>query len=295
MAGMNPRPRSTRPWSSCPRSSAERDTTERATEGPDTGWARSLCQAGRARLSLGRLAATLAVVLAGCASGPPTPDWQADAHGAIQRAIRADLEGLDRLAAMEWARAEAAVTRTARPDLLARVALTRCAIHQARLQWAPCAGYERHADAATPQDRAYHAYLNAALAPAAVNDLPEVHRAVGRYLSAIQSSQPGGQGISATSGAAPAPAERLQAMADPVARLVAGSVLWRAQRLDADALQLLVDTASHQGWQGALLAWLVAQRRAAEQAGQPAVAEAARRRIELLSASAPARPAPKAD
>jgi hypothetical protein len=236
---------------------------------------------------------TLAAALIGCATVPPTPDWQADAHGAIQRAIRADLEGLAPLAAVEWAKAEAAVTRTARADLLARVALTRCAIAQARLDGSPCLAFVRYADAATVQDRAYHGYLNAAVQPDAVNALPEAHRPVALSLSAVPPAQSRTQGPSGLTAASSA--VLLRGMPDPVARLVAGSVLWRAQRLDADALQVLVDTASHQGWQGALMAWLVAQRTAAEQAGQTAVAEAAQRRIELLSASAPARPAPKAD
>jgi hypothetical protein len=237
--------------------------------------------------------AALATTLAGCASGPPTPDWQADAHGSIQRATRAELEGLDRLAAMEWAKAEAAVTRTARADLLARVALTRCAIAQARLDLSHCVAFDRYADAATVQDRAYHGYLNAVVQPDTVNALPEAHRPVARSLPAMALAQarPLGKG---DSGAA-SPEVLLKGMADPVARLVAGSVLWRAQGLDTEALQLLVDTASHQGWPGALMAWLVAQRTAAEKAGQTAVANAAQRRIELLSANAPARPARMAD
>jgi len=232
----------------------------------------------------GRLAgAVLAVALAGCASGPPTPDWQADAHGAVQRATRADLEGLDRLADMEWAKAEAAVARTARADLLARVALTRCAVGQARLLAQPCAGFERWASDATVPDRLYHAYLNAVLPPEGVAALPEAHRSVARALAAAPGNEPW------------APAALLSGMPDPVARLVAGSVLWRAQRLDTAGLQVLVDTASAQGWRGALMAWLVAQRSAAQVAGQTEVADAAQRRIELLTANAAARPAQKAD
>jgi hypothetical protein len=285
MAGMHSCPRSTRQLPSAESATTESATTERA---------KPLRKAGRTRLSgVLLVVATLAAALAGCASGPPTPDWQADAHGAMQRATRADLEGLDRLAAMEWARAEAAVTRTARADLLARVALTRCAIAQARLQWTPCVGFDRYTDAATLQDHAYRAYLNAALPPDAVNALPEAHRAVALSLQTAVDGQALPRG--ASDRAVASPSVLLQGMADPVSRLVAGSVLWRAQRLDAEALQVLVDTASHQGWQGALMAWLVAQRSAAEQAGQPAVAQAAQRRIELLSANAPARPAPKAD
>jgi hypothetical protein len=256
-------------------------TTESASAPHRLGWVGTL------------VLAALATTLAGCASGPPTADWQADAHGAIQRATRAELEGLDRLAAMEWAKAEAAVTRTARAELLARVALTRCAIAQARLDLSPCVAFDRYADTATVQDRAYHGYLNAAVPPDAVIALPEAHRPLARSLPAMATAQ--ARTLGTGHSGADSPAVLLKSMADPVARLVAGSVLWRAQGLDTKALQVLVDTASHQGWPGALMAWLVAQRTAAEKAGQTAVADAAQRRIELLSANAPARPAQKAD
>ena len=69
-----------------------------------------------------------AALLAGCASGPPTPDWQQAARGALDLAVAAELRGDSRIATLEFDRARSEIARTGRPDLLARAELLRCAI-----------------------------------------------------------------------------------------------------------------------------------------------------------------------
>ncbi|MEO7400185.1 MAG: hypothetical protein ABIV07_05380, partial [Polaromonas sp.] len=57
--------------------------------------------------TLTKIAAPLALVLllAGCASGPRTPDWQLEAKGAMERSVAAYMEGNSRVESAELARA----------------------------------------------------------------------------------------------------------------------------------------------------------------------------------------------
>ncbi|GAB3187758.1 hypothetical protein [Hydrogenophaga aquatica] len=215
-----------------------------------------------------RLVFTLcAVALAGCAGGPPAPDWQMNAHGAVERATVAELEGNQRVAEAEWRRARQETARTARPDLVARVELSRCALRQAGLVMEPCAGFDALAQDAAPAEQAYARYLQAQPQAADVALLPVAHRPVANAL--LQTGVAGGN--------------VLRAVGDPVARLVAASVWLRAGRADPDMVRLAVDTASAQGWRRSLLAWLEVQARVAEQAGDQAQADQARRRAALLA------------
>jgi hypothetical protein len=209
-----------------------------------------------------RLAGVVALVagLAACGSRPPAPDWQMNAHDALQRAGAAWLAGDTRVEALEFGRARAEVARTGRGDLLARVELMRCAWRVAGLDFGACAGYDALAvDAAAPE-RAYAAYLAATLAPADAALLPEAHRGV-----------PGGG------------AGAVAAIDDPLARLVAAGVVLRSGRADAALPALAVDTASSQGWRRPLVAWLEVQARGADAAGQADEAARLRRRITLVA------------
>jgi len=52
---------------------------------------------------LGVVVASLALVA--CSPAPRVPNWQLNAHGATERAVEAELEGLARIAQVEWSRA----------------------------------------------------------------------------------------------------------------------------------------------------------------------------------------------
>ena len=68
-------------------------------------------------------------------------------------------------------------------------------------------------------------------------------------------------------------------------RLLAAAVLLRAGAASPELLQLGVDTASAQGWNRPLMAWLLLQVKAAEQAGDGASAAAIQRRLDLLQSA----------
>ena len=203
-----------------------------------------------------------AVLLAACAGKPPAPQWQASAHDSLQRFTSLYLRGTGGGAAdAEFARARSELASTGQATLVARAELTRCAAQVASLVFEPCTGFERLRSEAAPAERAYAGYLAARITPAEVPLLPEQHRAVA-----------GGREDTAT----------LQAIADPLARLVAAGVLLRSGRASPPVLQLAVDTASQQGWRRPLLAWLGVQAQRADRAGAREEADRIRRRMALV-------------
>jgi hypothetical protein len=207
-------------------------------------------------LALGLVAAALA----GCGNKPRQPDWLVSADGTQDRFQRAYLSGRDRVADAEFARLRSEVTSTAQPGLVARVELTRCAVQAASLDFAPCTGFEDLRADAPPAERAYADFLAGKLSPEQAELLPQAYRGV--------ASGPGG-------GAA------VQAIEDPLSRLVAAAVLLRSGRADPQVLQVAADTASEQGWRRAVMAWLGAQAMRAEQAGATEEAQRLRRAMRL--------------
>jgi len=205
--------------------------------------------------------ALAAVVLAACGSKPQSPEWQMNAHGALERFEQAWLAGQTRAADAEFARARRELAGTADATLVARAELTRCAVQVASLVFEPCAGFEPLRADAAPAERAYADYLQGMRVSPQL--LPAQHRAVA-----------GGT----------ADAKAVQAIGDPLSRLVAAGVLLRSGRGSPELMQLASDTASSQGWRRPLLAWLGAQLQLAERRGAQDQAERLRRRIALASA-----------
>ena len=214
------------------------------------------------RAALSTPIATLALALASCTSHPPPPDWQLNAKAASERSLAAYLGGNARVDAQELERARSEVARTGRADLLARIELTRCAAQAASLVFAPCAAFEALRADAGAAERAYADYLAARIAAADIALLPEPQRAVAA----------GAQGEAPNLAA-------LNAIDDPLSRLVAAGVLFEAGRADPQVISLAIDTASAQGWRRPLLAWLGVELRRAEQAGAGEDAARLRRRI----------------
>lgn len=203
----------------------------------------------------------LSILLAACASNAPPPDWQLNAHGAIERAQDAYLSGQGRIEAVEFARAHAEIARTGRVDLLARAELARCATRVASLVFEPCAGFDAwQADAAAPE-RTYARYL---LGQATAQDaalLPPPHRPL---------TAPNATGAAVAT------------INDPLSRLVAAGVLLRSHRADPQTITLAIDAASSQGWRRPLLAWLGVQAQRAEQAGDTDALAHIQRRMLLV-------------
>lgn len=200
----------------------------------------------------------LTMILAGCASKPQPPAWQANAHGALDGYTDAWLHGDTAAADAEFARARRETASTGRFDRVAQAELVRCAAHVAALDY-DCPGYAALAADATPAQQAYAAYLQGQWQGLNTGLLPEQHRAV------------------VTTGS-------LAGVQDPLARLVAAGALMKAGKIAPADIANAVDTASNQGWRRPLLAWLGVQEQRAQAAGDSAAVQQIRRRIALASA-----------
>lgn len=204
----------------------------------------------------------LAAAFAGCGSKPREPDWQMNAHGALERYVRAYMSGNARVEASEFERARNELESTGQPGLVARAELTRCALRVASLAFEPCEGFERLRADSPAAERAYADYLAGSIAASDVALLPPQHRAVA-------AAQGGGAAV--------------KGIEDPVARLIAAGVLFRRNQGTPDLLMLAAETASQQGWRRPLLAWLGVAARRAEQAGALEEAQRLRRRMALAA------------
>ena len=202
------------------------------------------------------------VLLAGCGSKPRAPDWQMNAHDGLERYVKAYLGGKARVEATEFERARDELESTGQPGLVARAELTRCAVRVASLVMEPCEGFERLRADSPVAERAYADYLAGRIAPPDVPLLPAQHRAIAA-----------GQGDAAA----------VQAIEDPLSRLVAAGVLFRTGRASPQVLAIAAETASAQGWRRPLLAWLGVQAQRADQAGATEQAQRLRRRMALAA------------
>ena len=205
------------------------------------------------------------LLLAACGNNPPVPDWQMNAQSSIERSTAAYMSGNARVEAAEYQRAREALASTGKVDLMIRAELIRCAARVASLVFEDCAGYDKLSRDAGPADRAYAAYLSGRATAADAALLPAQHRPIATA-----------SGDAAATGA-------VQAIVDPMSKLVASGVLLRAGKATPEVLRGAADAASAQGWRRPLLAWLGVQAMRAEKSGDTAEAQRLKRRIDLVS------------
>ena len=212
------------------------------------------------------VSSTAVGLLTACSNTPPTPDWQTNAHGALNSYTSAYLVGNSAVAEFEFSRTRQEIASTGKLELVARAEAVRCAVRLASLVLDDCAGFAPlQADAAAPE-QAYANYLRAksALAPNQLALLPEQHRAI------VASKDEGAR------------VATLTAMTDPLARLVAAGVLFQQGLLPPAGVAVAVQTASDQGWRRPLLAWLGVQLKLAQVVANPTEQALIQRRIDLV-------------
>jgi hypothetical protein len=214
-----------------------------------------------------------ATLLAACAGGPPQPAWRAEAQAALDRATGAFLAGDARVHDAEMARARRALGGTGRTDLLARAELMRCAARVASLVFEPCERFEALRADAPAAERAYADHLAAkALARDDIARLPAAQQGAAVAIAGDEATPAG-----------------MQAIDDPLSRLIAVAVLFQAGKASPALIETAVDTASAQGWRRPLLAWIKVQALRAEKAGDAAELARLQRRIALVEGQAAAR------
>jgi hypothetical protein len=220
---------------------------------------------------------TAALLISGCASGPPAPEWQSQAFTALESYTSAYLNGNSRVADLEFARAKAEIARTGRPDLMARIELLRCAAQVASLELTPCAGYQALAGDAPLAEQAYASFISGKWTGIEATRLPQQYQGLVRHTQASAEKNDGSAAVTT-----PPNHGKLSQMQDPLARLVAGGSLIQREPLSTADIDLMVETASSQGWRRPLLAWLGVQLKHHQTVGNVAAAAAIQRRIDLV-------------
>lgn len=225
--------------------------------------------------------AVLAVALlaGGCADTPPAPNWEGSAFSALNSFSTAYLEGNSRVADFEFQRAQGEVARTGRPDLMARLALVRCALQVASLMLDPCHAFDALAADAQPTELNYALFLSGHWASVQTELLPAPYRDWAKPVrAAAQRPAPSDTGTPAN----PASASTLAQIKEPQSRLIAAAVLYKSELIKPLDIALAAETASNQGWRRPLLAWLGVLRQRAQTAGDAKAAAQLQRRIDLV-------------
>lgn len=219
-------------------------------------------------------AAIACALVTACAAGTAPPEWKSDASSASERFTEAWLSGDVRVEQLEFERAREETARTGRPDLVARIELLRCAVRVASLVNEPCTGFDalRGAVGQASAETAYADYLAGRVAREQIALLPEAQRK-----AALTTSSKDASGA-------------LRAIEDPLSRLVAAGVMYKTAEAGDAVVETAIETASAQGWQRPLLAWLIVKARRADVAGDPDAARRTRQRIELVAPKQQNRP-----
>lgn len=199
--------------------------------------------------------------LVACSSAPPSKDWSNNSFADQQSAIKYILLGENKKSQAAIAQLRKDLSVTARTDLAAKTELVLCATEQAALIMPPCENFEKLKSDAKPTELAYAQFLSGQWDSLAVQLLPQQYQAI------VQHAQPESQ---------------LASIESPLSRLIAGSVLLQKKQLSANGLELMVNTASNEGWRKPLLAWLSVQLKVFEQNQDKSAATLVKRRIQML-------------
>lgn len=227
-----------------------------------------------------RLAISLVLLIAGCATGDPAPDWKLRAFAATEQATQNYLLGRTRAAEKAADLAIQELSTTGQPTHVAQAQLVFCAVRVASLVFDDCPAFKDYWVDATQAQHAYYAYLTGGLAGVQAGLLPAQHQPVVLAGAALAASTLKPQAL----------IQAVLQIKDPLSRLVAAGALARVYQGQLNnpsfpSLQLIqaaVNTASDQGWPQPLAAWLALQARVARQLGDRQLEAAARRRLELL-------------
>lgn len=208
--------------------------------------------------------ALIGLLAAGCAV-QTAPRWQLTADNELQLLSTALLEGQDRQAAWHLSEALRAATSTARPEAVGRVWLYACAIDMAKLDSSLCSHYAALPQSDQPEShRSYYAFLQGKWNAVAGDTLPAAYHSV----------------VTAKDSASRESA--VAVIADPQSRLIAAAACVQAGLCGQAVIDVAVDTASSQGWRGALYPWLLRQRDGLRQSGDAGGAAKVQARINLL-------------
>jgi len=216
------------------------------------------------------VALTLALLLAGCSSAPPPPDWKMNAVSLIEHFQTRWLEGDGKTADLALDKARDEIAKTGRLDLLARAELAACGTRAAALDFTACGGYEKLANEAAGNDIAYARFLTGDWQGLDAKSLPKHYAELASAKDNAAANRAVGE------------------IKEPLPRLIAAALLFKTSRAEPATLASAVDTASERGWRRPLLAWLNVQLKRAQAANDSGAVAHLQRRIDLITGTPPA-------
>ena len=205
-----------------------------------------------------------AMLLTGCSSAPPPPDWKMNTVSLLEHYQTRWLEGDSKAADLALDKSRKELSKTGRLDLLARLELAACGTRIAALDFSACTAYTALDKDAAPAEQAYEKLLSGQWEGLDGKALPAHYAAL----------------VAAKDDAAANKA--MTEIRDPLPRLIAAGLLFRQGRAMPGTQVLAAETASERGWRRPLLTWLEVRRKAAEQLGDKATVEQLRRRITFI-------------
>lgn len=203
----------------------------------------------------------LPVMLASCAV-QTAPRWRLNTDSQLQSYADAVLTGRDKQAAWHLTEAVRESASTADAAAVGRVWLHACAIDTARLTSDLCSRYRQLPQTGQPAaHQSYFAFLRGEWNEVQAELLPPPYRPL----------------LTAS-----APDTAVAGIGDAQTRLIAAGACINAGKCGESTITLAVDTASAQGWRGAVYPWLLKQRESLLAKGDLAGAERVQARLDLL-------------
>ena len=208
------------------------------------------------------------LLLAGCGTAKPAPDWLSAGHSQLENYKKHYLGGQDKIAALEFNDALKEIKKSGDLEVLGRSYLIRMALQTAALQDLTSEEYQKiQAVETSPANENFYAFLQGKIEQVDEKLLPEQYHS---FVAALRK-----QGAS----------ERLQAIErldDPLARLIAIGILVRLGQENEALLQKAIATASTEGWKKPLVAYLTRLQALYDQKQESPKARAVEQRLKLI-------------
>lgn len=184
----------------------------------------------------------LSILLVGCGSSKPVPDWTDASFNQLDNYKKSYLSGKERIAEAYFNKAVDEIKNGGDLDILARAYLTKYACQVAVLEAFDDSEYLR-IDAVEPvlQNKIFYGFLNGAFDSVDEKLLPQQYEG---FLRAFKS------------GKKEDVAREISKMDNPLSKLIAVGLLVKKNKDEEIDLKFAIDIASQNGWKKALLAYL---------------------------------------
>ena len=215
-----------------------------------------------------RLLTVILIFICSCATTTQIPEWKETAFRDIENYKKSFLTGKQNAADVQFNRAREAIASGNNLNLLAKLYLTKYALHTAALEDFNASEFLRiNRLQPVTANLAYYNFLTGSVNTKEANFLPDQYPGLIKPLRNKDLTQ----GL-----------EELLSIDDPLSRLIACGVWVKHAPYNDYILKLGVNTAAENGWRKPLLAYLDALQRYYHQTGEPDKAHEAKEWLELL-------------